>query len=129
MATARRRRARRKDEHARRLIVVSSRLSRSQRTAITGQRPEVRILPLEPLYKPLRCSSFSSWKAPVSREMPAELPAERGRRKQFVRILPRLPDYSLTAKIRCVHSPQRGEQRATEISDVSPAQRSVLLAG
>jgi hypothetical protein len=43
---------------------------------------------------------------PEKREMPADLTAARRPNKQFVRTLPALRDYSLTEKIRRVHSPQ-----------------------
>ena len=39
--------------------------------------------------------------------MPADLPANRARREQFVRALPALRDYSVTEKIRRVQSPQQ----------------------
>jgi hypothetical protein len=49
------------------------------------------------------------------------LPAERPANAQFAPTLQQLRQYSLTEKIRRVHSPQHGEKRATEISTVSPA--------
>jgi len=47
--------------------------------------------------------------------MPADLPADRLARAQFAPTLPQLRDYSLTEKIRRVHSPQHGEERAAQI--------------
>ena len=46
--------------------------------------------------------------------MPADLPANSPAKPQFARPLPRLSDYSLTEKIRRVHSPERGEKRSTQ---------------
>jgi len=57
------------------------------------------------------------------------MPAERQADQQFARTLLQLRYYSLTEKIRRVHSPQHGEKRATQIQTVSPAQRRFLLAG
>ena len=45
--------------------------------------------------------------------MPAEMPPDRVTMKQFVHILPLLHDGSVTEKIWRVHSPERGENRAT----------------
>ena len=45
--------------------------------------------------------------------MPAEMPPDRVTMKQFVRTLPLLHDDSVTEKIWRVHSPERGENRAT----------------
>jgi len=45
--------------------------------------------------------------------MPAEMLPDRVTMKQFVRTLPLLHDDSVTEKIRRVHSPERGENRAT----------------
>src|SRR5438552_12671808 len=61
--------------------------------------------------------------------MPADVPADRQENEQFARTPLQLRHYSLTEKIRRVHSPQHGEKRATQIQTVSPAQRRFLLAG
>ena len=53
--------------------------------------------------------------------MPADLPADQWANTQFAPTLTLLSDYSLTKKIRRVHSLQHGEKRAAEISTVSPA--------
>jgi hypothetical protein len=47
--------------------------------------------------------------------MPADLPADQRANEQFAPTLPPLRDYSLTEKIWRVESPERGENRATEI--------------
>ncbi len=61
--------------------------------------------------------------------MPADLPAERPTNAQFAPTPLQLRQYSLTEKIRRVHSLQHGEKRATQIPTVSPGQRRFLLAG
>ncbi len=56
--------------------------------------------------------------------MPAELPADLARKELFVRTLLALRGYSLTARIRRVHSPQRGGERATEVSIIADGMAS-----
>ena len=43
------------------------------------------------------------------------MPAERRANEQFARTLPLFHDYSVTEKIWRVNSPERGENRATDI--------------
>jgi hypothetical protein len=57
--------------------------------------------------------------------MPADLPASRIANAQFAPTLSQLRNYSLTEKIRPVHSPQHGEKRATQISTV-PRRNSIF---
>ncbi len=53
--------------------------------------------------------------------MPADLPAEHVANAQFASTPPQLRHYSLTEKIRRVHSLQHGEKRATQIQTVPAA--------
>jgi hypothetical protein len=55
------------------------------------------------------------------------MPANEAAKKQFARTLPQLCDYSLTEKIRRVHSPQRGEKRAAQTSTLPPTQRHIIF--
>jgi len=60
--------------------------------------------------------------------MPADLPADRRANAQFARTLAQLRHYSLTEKLRRVHSSKHGEKRVTQIQIVSVAERRSCLS-
>jgi hypothetical protein len=75
-----------------------------------------------PLSLPILAQQHKSIEASASK-----LPANEAAKKQFARTLPQLCDYSLTEKIRRVHSPQRGEKRAAQTSTLPPTQRHIIF--